>query len=291
MKTAVLSKLATLSNALIALLVLTLVPAVANAASPGLVYVVTVTATGPQFGVVDLANGKFLPIGKPEPAALSNLVWWQGSLLSLATSDPYAGDLVRIDPFTGEITVIGATGLGYNAFSLAETRGKLYLTDFSNNLYSVHPHTGAATLIAATGMPPDPSIPFTTNSDGTFNLCDESVYHLDGKLYATFDSFNIDPVTLLFDKDPANATVSPALYRIDPSTGSATLIGPTNLDLGAAVAVDGEYYAFRLSFTGFTAGFPTAFSELVKLDLATGQTKFVRLIDPSAGTIFGAAPF
>jgi hypothetical protein len=146
-------------------------------------------------------------------------------------------------------------------------------------------------LLTHSGALPKVAYLFGHSQAETDRLLRESLYHLDGNLYATFDSFNIDPVTLLFDKDPANATVSPALYRIDPSTGSATLIGPTNLNLGAAVAVDGEYYAFRLSVTGFTAGFPTAFSELVKLDLATGQTKFVRLIDPSAGTIFGAAPF
>jgi hypothetical protein len=60
-------------------------------------------------------------------------------LLSLATSAPLLGDLVKINPVTGEV---GATGLGSNAFSFAEAGRKLYLTDFSNNLYSVDPQTG-----------------------------------------------------------------------------------------------------------------------------------------------------
>jgi hypothetical protein len=58
-------------------------------------------------------------------------------------------------------------------FDLAGVNGKLYLTDFSNNLYSVNPNTGTATMIGPTGMPPDPHVPFTVNPDGTINLCDE----------------------------------------------------------------------------------------------------------------------
>jgi hypothetical protein len=61
------------------------------------------------------------------------------------------------------------------------------------SLYSVDPGTGVATPIAATGMPPDSHIPFTFNDDGTFDLCDESLYGVGGQLYATFDSFAIDP--------------------------------------------------------------------------------------------------
>jgi hypothetical protein len=94
-------------------------------------------------------------------------VWWNGSLLSLATSDPLLGYLVKINPATGEITAIGATGLGSNAFSFAKVGGKLYLTDFSNNLYSVDPQTGAATFIGQPGfrptqtllLPPTPMAP------------------------------------------------------------------------------------------------------------------------------------
>src|SRR5215471_5558561 len=133
-----------------------------SASAAPLVYVVTASQ---QFGTVDLANGHFQPIGNGTPDGLSNLVWWHGSLLSLATTGTDAGDLVKINPATGEETVIGQTGLGFNAFDLAKVRGRLYLTDFSNNLYSVDAGSGVATPTSATGMPPDPTIPFTTNSD------------------------------------------------------------------------------------------------------------------------------
>jgi hypothetical protein len=135
-----------------------------------------------------------------------------------------------------------------------------------------------------------PNIPFTTNGDGTFNLCDESFYGIGGSLYATFDSFNIDPGTLMINENPGDPTVGPALYRIDPRTGTSTRIGPTNLGIGSTVTVGANFYAFRLVTTGFAYGFPYGFSELVSLDLSTGKSTFITNVDPAAGSIFGAAP-
>lgn len=74
--------------------------------------------------------------------------------------------------------------------------------------------------------------------------------------------------------------VPPDLWRIDPSTGIATLIAPTGLNLGG-VEVNGKFYAFYL---------PNVSSELVTLDSANGDTTFITNVDPSAGLIFGAAP-
>jgi len=278
--TALLPRLAILTPSMrITSLLLMLVAAFASASAQPLVYVVTLSQ---QFGTVNLATGAFHPIGTPMPEGQANLVWGpDGSLLSISVS----GNLVRINPTTGETTVIGQTGLGFNAFDLAEVRGKLYLTDFSNNLYSVDAETGAATEIRPTGMPPDPTIPFTYNGDGTLNLCDETLYGMGGRLYATFDSFKVDPVSLALT--PA---VNPDLYQIDPATGVATLVGPTDLQLGASVEVNGKFYAFRLVITGFVDGFPQAYSQLVTVDPATGKTTLVRNIDPAAGPIFGAAP-
>jgi streptogramin lyase len=267
---------------LIASLTLTLLAIPASAAPS--VYVVTLSQ---QFGTVDLDTGAFHPIGDPTPEGQTNLVWGTGgSLLSLTVS----GNLVKINPATGDVTVIDATGLGFNAFDLAEVRGKLYLTDFSNNIYTVDPETGAATFLRATGMPPDPTIPFTLNNDGTLNLCDESFYGVNGKLYATFDSFAVGPDPAKQNYLGITTNVDSQLYQIDPATGTATLIGPTDLQLGASVEVDGKFYAFRLVFDAFADGFPVVHSQLVRLDRTSGKTTFVRDIDPAAGAIFGAAP-
>src|SRR6266853_3386342 len=159
---------------LIVFFVCGLLAASANAAP--FVYVVTLSQ---QFGTIDLATGKFQPIGNGTPDGLSNLVWWNGSLRTLTTF-PTLGSLAKINPATGEETVIGATGLSFHAFDLAEVRGKLYLTDFTNNLYSVDPLSGIATTDVNTGMPPDLNIPLTFNADGTFNLCDEGLYGIAG---------------------------------------------------------------------------------------------------------------
>ena len=50
-------------------------------------------------------------------------------------------------------------------------------------------------MIGPTGMLPDPHLPFTVYPEGTVKLCDEILYGVSGKLYATFDSFTFHPVT------------------------------------------------------------------------------------------------
>jgi hypothetical protein len=243
------------------------------------VYVVT---SNQQFGTVDLASGAFHQIGANTPEGQANLVWGpQGRLYSLT----FSGNLEKIDPATGATSVVGATGLGLNAFDLAGVRGQLFVTDFSNNIYSVNADTGAATLLAATGMPPDPAIPFTFNADGTMNLCDESLYGIGGGLYAIFDSFTLDPGTLAI-----NPTVPAGLYRIDPSSGLATYIAPTDLNLGSMVDVAGNAYAFKWITTAFTDFGPQVRSVATRLDLSSGATIFVSNVDSAAGGITGAAP-
>ena len=252
------------------------VPAIAGNA----VYVVNGLS---QFGTVDLSSGAFHAIGNANPDGQANLVWGNNnSLYSLTIT----GNLETINPSTGAATVIGPTSLGYNALSLAGVGGKLYATDLSNNIYSVNPNTGAATMIGTTGMPPDPTVPFTINPDGTWNLCDETLYGVGGKLYATFDSFTIDPNTLAI-----KTVVAPNLYWIDPSTGLATLVGPTSMNLGASVEVGNNFYAFHLVPVAFDPVFgPIAVSELYSLNLTDGSTSLLGAVDPNAGPIFGAAP-
>lgn len=247
----------------------------ATASADSDVYVVTIFQ---QFGTVDLTTGSFQPIGAGTPDPVANLVPApNGQLFSLDVAN---GNLVSINPATGATTVVGPTGVGAFGFDLAEVGGKLYLTDFSNNLYTVNASTGAATLMGPTGMPPDLSAPFTMNPDGTINLCDESLYGIGNTLYATFDAFKLDPVTL-----SATDVVPPDLWQINPSTGVATLIGPTSMMLGASVDVGGTFYAFHLVPT------PTGqVNQLYTLDLSNGDTTFVRDIDPSAAGIVGASP-
>ena len=267
----------------------------ARAHAAPFVYVITLYQ---QFGTIDLANGQFTPIGNGTPDGLSNLMYLSnGSLLSLATTGSNAGYLATINPATGVETalrpiLVNGQPLGFNAFSLAKVHGGLYLTDFSNNLYSVDFATGNATPVGTnggtTGLRPDPNIPFTTNEDGTFNLCDEGLYEFDGKLYATFDSFALDPNPT--PPTRAHEYIAPYLWQIDPVTGDATFIANTDWNLSAIVGAEGNVYAFKAVPDGFSNGFPIAHAELDTLDLRTGKTAKVADIDPGLGPIFGAVP-
>jgi hypothetical protein len=179
----------------------------------------------------------------------------------------YGGNLDSVNPATGAISVIGATGLGpalaTAAFATGELNGTVYETDGSNNLYTINTTTGIASLIGATGLPQCPSV---TDPD---DIGDEALFAAGGNLYITFDAFNA--IT--------NAVVdTPELYQINPTTGAATLIGPTTFGLDAALQVNGTVYGF------------TSANTVVSLNLANGNITFVTNYDPNAMDITGAAP-
>lgn len=251
--------------------------AAANAGS--LVYVINGSN---QFGTVDVATGTFQQIGPNTPEGVFGLVAGpNGSLLTLT----YASNLDSINPATGVATLVGPTGLAdctipaspcgpTSGATIGSLAGKIYATDFANSLYSVNPVTGAATLIGSTGIPAIPFVPASFNLDGTINFYDQAIFGAEGKLYTTFDALTFDLGSLT-----ANPVIAPALYQIDPSTGLATLVGTTDLGIGAVVGVTGTYYAFN-----------DLTNQISSLDLATGHTSFVSNFDLAAGVIQGASP-
>ncbi len=250
-----------------------------SASADSLAYVVN---GNNQFGTIDLATGAFHQIGSNTPEGESGLAEAQnGSLLTLT----FSGKLDSINPATGVTSVVGPTGLAdcstptspcgpTSANTLGQIGGTIYATDFANNLYRVNPLTGAATKIGATGIPGIPFIPLSTNPDGSFNAYDESLFSRAGKLYATFDTITVNPVTFV-----PTAVISPDLYQIDLLTGHATVVAPTTLTFGAALDVNGTIYAFE-----------DATSQAVTLDLTNGNTSVVSNFDSAAGIIDGASP-
>lgn len=241
-----------------------------------LVYVVS-----DSFGTIDLSTGAFTRIGPGAPEQSDGLSpAANGRFYSLG----FGGNLDSIDPATGIASVIGVTGLdtcilpsdscGPNsANNLVSFGGTLYATDLSNNLYTVDPATGKATLKGPTGIPPLPYHLLATNSDGSTNTFDETLFTAGGKLFATFDAHQINFATFTF-----NTVVAPALYQINPVTGIATRIAHTANTLSATVNVNGAVYAFNAQL-----------GQVVTLDLTNGHTSFVSNLDPAAGLIGGAA--
>jgi hypothetical protein len=243
-----------------------------------LVYVITGSQ---EFGEMDLATGAFSSIG-PIPATIQYLVsGTTGSLLTMS----FDGNLNSINPSTGALSVIGATGFsdcstpitptcGPNSqLSFGRAGGTLYATDFANNLYTINSASGKATLVGSTGIPAIPFIPASTNPDGSFNFYDENLFDAGGKLYANFDAATFNPAT-----SENTIAVSPALYQIDTNTGAATKVADTDLGLITILNSNGTIYGFN----GVT-------SQVEMLDVLSGKTSVVSDIDPALGLIGGAA--
>jgi hypothetical protein len=237
--------------------------------------VVYVIGDSGQFGTIDLSTGSFTAIGPGISVGTGGLIQGPGgTLLSLG----FNGDLNSINPATGALSAIGATGLADCSFPtspcgsnsaniIGKVGSNLDATDLANNLYSVNPTTGAATLIGATGIPALPFIPrgaVPGDPDGSFFIYDESLFDYGGNLYANFDTGIFDPVTF----NPTSL-IGPSLYQINPLTGLATTIAPTAFGLGAITNVNGTLYAFDLSL-----------SSVVTLNLANESTSFVSDTDP-----------
>jgi hypothetical protein len=201
-----------------------------------------------QLGTIDITTGAFGPIGSEIGGSMGLSCSPTGPLVTLA----FDGNLNMINPATGVSTIIGPTGLGDcsspaspcgpNAVNtIGGLGGTLYATDLANNLYRVNSTTGAATLIGPSGIPALPFVPLSTNSDGTFNAYDETLFGANGRLYATFDAFTVNSSTF----ELGTVLIPDRLYQIDPATGLTTVVGPTDLNLAAVAFVDGTAYAFN----------------------------------------------
>jgi hypothetical protein len=250
-----------------------------------MVYIVT---NGVQFGTEDLRSGAFVPIGPglpPEDAGVGLVRGPGRSLLTLA----FTGDLIGVNPVTGAASLVGKTGLTdcstpaspcgpSSAGFLGNVGGRIYATDFANNLYSVDPATGATRLIGLTGIPPITGNPNIPNPDGTFNVFDTNLFSFRGKLYAIFDGFKIDPNT-----GAATTIIPGAIYEIDSRTAKATWIASTALGLTSVVTVHDTVYGFD-ALTGKNG-------EIVTIDMASGETNPISPIDQTIIiAVCGATP-
>jgi hypothetical protein len=233
-----------------------------------------------QFGTVNLSNGAFTPIGGGLAEGGTGLVQGSGgSLLTIGNS----GDLYSINPATGVATDIGSTGLtgaspGTFANTIGELNGVVYATDMNNTLYTLNTTTGAATLVGPTGMPGDADC-------GAFpNLCEEALFGSGGNLYATYDAWIVGD-----DGFSTTPLVDPGLWQIDPTTGVATFIAPTDFRILSLTDDAGKIVGFE-GFPSAINPLPNPLVEAISLDLANGSTSEIVSLGTEAGPMFGVAP-
>src|SRR5579864_5811170 len=155
------------------------------------------------------------------PAAAGSLVYVvNGS--QFGTVDLNTGAFNSIGPGTPE----GADGL------VPQPNGSLLTLAFTGNLDSINPATGVVSLIGPTGLADCLNYPVSPCGPTSAN----TIAQLGGTIYAT---------------DIAND-----LYTVNPSTGHATLIGPTGIPAVPAAPLstnpDGTFNAF--DDTLFSAG-------------------------------------
>jgi hypothetical protein len=192
------------------------------------------------FGTIDLGTGLFHQIGPSNPgfvgvATIGNTVF----------GDTSAGDLYRIDPATGNVSLIGNSG-GPTFSTFAGTPGgALYGIDPTNSLYAIDPNTGSASLRGSTGLPNLANANFSNALAASAN----AIYYI------------------LAINSPTDE-----LYTLNPTTGLATDIGPTGVQAGPLQGMGGA---------GFVAGqlfgldFTPAGSDIYTIDTMTGAATFV----------------
>jgi hypothetical protein len=204
-----------------------------------------------------------------------------GDLYGVASFDPFAPQaLYQIDTTTGLATMIGDTGVTeITGLSFDFAQGVMYAYTTNADLYTLDLNSGAATLVGnAVQVVPEGDLAMDMQgqmfgvSGGDLGLVDMTSGAFD-PLGALGDA-GYDVSGLAFDASGAlfgyamNGTLDDALLQIDAGTGAATLVGPSGLNAGSAVAgmdfdpFSGEMY---LSDGG----------SLYTLDLLSGQAGLI----------------
>jgi hypothetical protein len=239
---------------------------------------------GAQFGTMDLATGAFTKIADTPPILQYLASGPSNTLLTMS----FDGNLDSINPVTGAVSVVGATGFGDCSgtvvanlsncqLSFGQALGKYFATDFNNNLYSINPLTGQATLIGKTGIPALTFLPAIPAADGSFDFYDENLFAANGKLYANFDTGHFQPPTGADPNPEITATTTPALYRINPITGAASEVAGTDFSQVTIANINGTVYSFEGD------------GSIDILDVSTGKTTFFSNSDPNLGLVGGVA--
>ena len=223
---------------------------------------------GTQFGFLDIGTGTFLAIANL-PNGAQGIARDKGQIFAVDASN----NLVRIDPGNGKVALIGPTGITtpgpvgatlVDVIASLET-GDVFLMDYVNNLYSVDRKTGAATLIGSTGIPAIISPLYSSSLAGDCTSLFFTIHEVD---------------------ENRNPLIPPTLYRIDPHTGAATLVGPTAPTMAGSGFFDGTLYGFSIDRRLFGGTEPP---HVFSIDTATGAA--TRVSDLNVAGVGGAVSF
>ncbi|MEM8679344.1 MAG: WD40 repeat domain-containing protein [Planctomycetota bacterium] len=235
------------------------------------------TQTSGNLYTVDTTTGATTLVGATGARSSGDLAFApDGALyMSVNTPDSVADELAILDTTTGNATVLGSTGFG-QVFGMDFVSGTLTGLTRNGELISLDTSSGLGTLVANT----NPNVP---NNGSAFHAGeylagdnDSVLWHVNtmdgsatqrGTMSANMFDLAYAPNGDLFGV--SSTADGNALYRIDPSTASATLIGALGLNNEYGNSLD-----FDASGTLFMATTQTS-GNLYTVDTITGETTLV----------------
>jgi hypothetical protein len=160
-------------------------------------------------------------------------------ILYASTGHRDGGRLLKIDPVTGQGTLIGETGLNAVPGIAINSKGEIYGVDpFEGNLYRIDAESGYALLIGSTGVFRMITITFDS-LDNLYGYSDEmeSIYEIDpqtgsSELYLEIDQYLRSIAFNPVDNTLWASTNDDRIFLINQSDGTTETIGITALPSG-----------------------------------------------------------
>jgi hypothetical protein len=161
-----------------------------------------------------------------------------GSLYA-TTGHKDGGRLLKIDPATGQGTLIGDTGLDAVPGLAINSQGEIYCVDaFEGNLYRIDAVSGRALLVGPTNVMRMISILFDKD-DNLYGYSDEmgSIYKIDPKIGSSTQFLEIEQALRSLAFNPVDnslwaSTNDDRIFLIDQSDGTLETVGITTLPSG-----------------------------------------------------------
>jgi hypothetical protein len=197
---------------------------------------------------IDTTTGNGSLIGTVSVSLVAGMAWDANNGI-LYASTTGSDLLVTIDPLDGTTTTIGPLGVELmHGLEYDSNNDVLYGVTNQNGgsgnaLWTVDVTTGTATFVATHGRPGLAGMAFDASSGtmyvGDFQTGELHTINLTTGVTTLIGSFGVgiqtglglafDPVLGLFACDnKASGSVDDELFRVDTSTGAATLVGPIN---------------------------------------------------------------